>query len=241
MSFRTYSSRFFLSLIFLILPLAVFSQNTNVPTKNKPEALPKNIIKVAPFAFIHGQVPFGVESKLSYERVIGSRNSLGGSYSHIGSNPVFGFIGSVALSATLTTVLNLYGKPGKAGIVWSETKIKTSGYRYQFQFKHYLSKKTTAPSGLYLSPHYSYSETDYDVTMSNLDLETTLKAKNRNFNLLFGYQEVIGKHFVVEVFTGLGYKRKSTDIYDKDGNWLHTMPKGSPLKVSSGFNLGIAF
>lgn len=241
MSLRNYFTRSVLSLAFLFFPVMVFSQATGGIEIKQPERSPKNLLKVAPFAFIHGQVPFGVESKLSYERVIGSRNSVGSSYSHIGSNPVFGFIGSVALSATLTTVLNLYGKPGKAGIVWSETKIRTSGYRYQFQFKHYLSKKTSAPSGLYLSPHYSYAQTEYAVSMSNLDVETTLKARNRNFNLLFGYQEVIGKHFVVEVFTGLGYKIKSTDIYDKAGTWLHTMPKGSPLKISSGFNLGVAF
>ncbi len=227
--------------LFLLLPYFLFSQSI-VDQGNPVQAeMPKNIIKIAPFGFIHGQTPFTVESRLSYERVIGRNSSIAGSYSHIGSNPIFGFIGTVAFSATLTTALTLYGKPGKAGIVWSQTEIETNGYRYQFQFKQYISRNALAPEGFYLSPHYSYAEADYKVTMHDLDVNLSLEAKNQNYNLLFGYQNVLGKHLVVDLFTGLGYKSKRTKVFDANGAYLGEMKKGFPLKISSGFNLGWAF
>ena len=240
MTFRICFKSTFLAFIFLFLPFILFGQQAETPENTAPVSMPKNVIKLSPFAWIHGQAPFTVESRIGYERVIGRRSSVAGSYSYLGSNPVFGFIGSVALSATLTTVLNLYGKPGKVGIVWSETKIRTGGYRYQLQFKQYLGKKALAPEGFYLSPHYSYSEADYDIEFTNFEVRSDLKLKNRNYNLLAGYQSLLSKHFVVEVFTGLGFKQKTTEIFDINGNKLDTI-EGSPLKVSGGFNIGWAF
>lgn len=240
MSLKTRFRSALLVFFCLSFPSLLFAQETNSIPAGKPEANPKNVIKLAPFAFIHGQVPFTVESRLGYERVIGKKSSLAGSYSHLGSNPVFGFLGSVALSATLTTVLNLYGKPGKAGLVWTETRIQTGGYRYQLQYKKYLGENATAPEGFYLSPHYSYAQADYEIEFSNFDLRSDLTIKNRNYNMLVGYQALLGKHFVLDVFTGLGYKHKTTEIFDAEGVHLKTI-EGSPFKISSGFNIGWAF
>ena len=230
----------FLAAFFLVYSFVSFGQQVENQPNSTPVYMPKNIIKIAPFAFIHGQVPFTVESRIGYERVISPKSSIAGSYSHLGTNPVFGFIGSVALSATLTTVLNVYGKPGKAGLVLEKTTIEPSGFRYQFQYKKYFGKNATAPEGLYLSPHFSYSEATYRVEFKNFDIQTRLEMKNRNYNLLFGYQGILGKHFVFDVFTGLGYKQLSTDVIDTNGVRLRTI-EGSPLKVSSGFNMGWAF
>ncbi|HSI91781.1 MAG TPA: DUF3575 domain-containing protein [Adhaeribacter sp.] len=202
---------------------------------------PRNVIKLAPLAFLHGQMPFTVESRIGYERVLGRKTSVGASYSYLGSNPVFGFIGSAALSATLTTALTLYGKPGKGGIVWSETKIQTSGYRYQLQFRKYLGSQTSAPEGWYLSPHYSFARTNYNIAMKDFELDFKLKAKNESLNLLLGYQAILGRHFVLDVFTGLGYRNNSQDIYDSQNVFLKRMKKSSPLKLSTGLNIGWAF
>lgn len=235
---------FFRSTLLLLIALSfsfqtLAQQNPEVSVK-EPEPQPRNVIKMAPFAFIHGQVPFTVESRIGYERVIGPKSSVAASYSHLGSNPVFGFLGSIALSATLTSVLVVYGKPGKVGILWEETTIEPHGYRYQLQFKKYLGKKANAPEGLYLSPHFSYAEATYKVEFKNFDIQTTLEMKNRNYNMLFGYQAVLGKHFVLDVFTGLGYKDLSTDVIDSNGVKRRTI-EGMPVKVSSGFNMGWAF
>ncbi|MFC5270441.1 hypothetical protein [Adhaeribacter terreus] len=213
----------------------VFAQD---PT---PSETPKNVIKIAPFAFIHGQMPFTAESRIGYERVIGKQSSVAGSYSYLGTNYPFGFIGSAALSATLTSAIVLYGKPGKVAIVWTETDIQATGYRYQFQYKRYLSSNKMAPEGWYLSPHYSYAKTDYNVEMNDFEIKFKVKAKNESYNLLFGYQEVLGKHFVVDIFTGLGYRNNRRDILDDQDNFLKRMEKGSALKFSSGFNIGWAF
>src|SRR5688572_5668618 len=232
MRFKSSFRKTILGFTFLLLSPTIFAQDfAGSPVK-------KNIIKLAPLGFIHGQMPFTVESRIGYERVIGDKSSVAGSYSYLGTNYPFSFIGSAALSATLTTALTLYGKPGKTAIVWSETDIKTTGYRYQFQYKYYLSKKHLAPEGVYVSPHYSYAKADYDVDMNDFEVSFKVKAKNQSYNLLLGYQNILGKHFVIDVFTGLGYRNNSKEIFDDQQNFLHRMKKGSPLKISSGLNIG---
>ncbi|MBK0404771.1 DUF3575 domain-containing protein [Adhaeribacter sp. BT258] len=235
MHFKILLPKVLLGLTFLFVSHTVFGQNVSEP------APPKNVIKLAPFAFIHGQMPFTVESRIGYERVIGKQNSLAGSYSYMGTNYPFSFLGSAALSATLTTALALYGKPGKVGIVWTETDIKASGYRYQLQFKRYLSKNNYAPEGWYVSPHYSYAKVDYDVEMEDFEIKFKVKAKNESYNLLLGYQAILGKHFVLDMFTGLGYRNNRKEILDDQNTFLHRMKKGSPMKFSAGLNMGWAF
>ena len=235
MSFKIPFRKLMLGLTFVAVSHTVFAQE-------KPEpAPPKNVIKIAPFAFIHGQMPFTVESRIGYERAISKQGSLGASYSYLGTNYPFSFIGSAALSATLTTALMLYGKPGKVGIIWTNTDIKATGYRYQFQYRHYLSKKHFAPEGFYLSPHYSYAKVAYDVEMEDFEVKFKVKAKNESYNLLLGYQAILGRHFVLDVFSGLGYRNNRRDILDDQSNFLRRMEKGSPLKFSAGLNMGWAF
>jgi hypothetical protein len=219
----------------------LFASHTILAQDFASSPVKKNIIKLAPLGFIHGQMPFTVESRIGYERVISNKSSLAAAYSYLGTNYPFSFIGSAALSATLTTAISLYGKPGKVGIVWAETDIKATGYRYQFQYKYYLSKKHLAPQGFYLSPHYSYAQADYDVDMKDMEIAFKVLAKNRNYNVLFGWQKILGRHFVIDVFTGLGYRNNSKIIYDDQNNFLHRMSKGSSTKISSGLNIGWAF
>ncbi|TGE26415.1 DUF3575 domain-containing protein [Hymenobacter metallicola] len=219
----------------MLSSLALQAQPSPGPAGPVP---PKNLLKIAPFGWIHGQLPFSVESRLGYERVIGPHSSLGASYSYLGTNYPFSFLGSVALSSAISTAFTAAGHPT---VVWTETKIRTKGHRYQFQYRHYLSKKYYAPEGWYLSPHYSHAQAEYRVTLKDFDVARTLKTTNSNYNLLFGYQNVLGRHFVLDVFTGLGYRDIQTKIFDENGGYLHDMEEGSALKISSGLNIGWAF
>lgn len=218
-----------------LLALGAFGQAAE---PSAPADAPKNIIKIAPLAFIHGQLPFSVESRLGYERVVGERSSLMGSYSYFGTNYPFSFLGSVALSSAISTAFTAAGHPA---IVWTETRIRTTGYRYQFQYRYYLSKQKVALQGLYLSPHFSYAQAEYNISLKDFDVTRILKTTNHNYNLLFGYQRVLWKHLAAEAFTGLGYRDIQTKSYDENGVFIDDMPEGSALKVSSGFNLGWAF
>ncbi|TGE19714.1 hypothetical protein [Hymenobacter elongatus] len=228
------TTRFICFTFLVLLALRGLGQATDPVA---PGRAPKNIIKLAPLGFIHGQLPFSVESRLGFERVIGPHSSVAVAYSHLGTNKPFNFVGSVALSAAISTAFTAAGYPT---VVYTDTKINTSGYRYQFQYKHYLSKKA-APEGLYLSPHFSYAKADYDIRLKAFEVAAAIKMTNSNYNLLFGFQDIWGKHFVVDVFTGLGYRDRSIRIFDTQGKLVDTMPKGTALKVSSGLNVGWAF
>jgi hypothetical protein len=198
----------------------------------------KNIIKIAPLGFIHGQLPFTVESRLGYERVVGPHSSVGASYSYLGSNYPFSFLGSVALSSAISTAFTAAGHPA---IVWTETRIRSTGHRYQLQYRRYFSRHKFAPRGWYLSPHVSYAKADYNISLKDFDVKRILKTTNTNYNLLVGYQTMWGRRVVFDMFTGLGYRNIQTKIFDEQGTYISTVPNETPLKVSSGFNLGWAF
>jgi hypothetical protein len=208
------------------------------PVEEAKPAPPKNLLKIAPLGWIHGQLPFTTESRIGYERVVGRRSSLGGSYSYLGTNYPFSFIGSFALSAAISSAITLSGHPAA---VWTDAKVRTQGHRYQLQYRYYFTQKLQAPEGFYLAPHFSYASADYRVSFPDFDTSFLITQTNRNYNLLVGYQNVLGRHFVIDVFTGLGYRDKDTRIYDGNGTYLTTMPKGTSVKLSSGMNLGWAF
>ena len=211
--------------------------HAQTPAADAP-AGPKNILKIAPLGLVHGSMPFTVESRLSYERVLGPRSSVAVGASYLGNNPAFSFIGSFALSAALSSAFTLAGHPN---IVWTETTIRSRGYRYQAQYRRYLGARTTAPQGWYLSPQVSFSQADYTFKLKDFDVQVNLKSTNRNYNLLVGYQRLLGRHLAFDVFTGLGYRDKTTKSYGSNGAYLETYPSATKLKISSGLNLGWAF
>lgn len=222
----------------LLTTAALAQAPTITPPAEAPPTPPKNLIKIAPLGWIHGQLPFSVESRIGYERVISPSGSLGASYSYLGTNYPFSFLGSVALSAAISSAFTAAGRPA---IVWTGTRIRTTGHRYQLQYRYYPGRRQ-APEGLYLSPHFSHAEVRYDISLKDEpDIAVGIKAKRQSYNVLVGFQEVLGKHFVLDVFGGLGYRRNTTELYAKNGTYLQTMPRGTKLKLSSGFNIGWAF
>ncbi len=197
-----------------------------------------NVLKLAPLGWIHGQLPFTVEWRLGYERRLGKRNSLAASYSHLGSNVPFSFLGSFALSAAISSAVTLSGHPS---IGWTSADIRARGSRWQVQYRQYLTDRRLAPEGWYVSPQFSYAAADYTIRLKDWGTAMHIELKNHNYNLLFGHQRVWGKHFVFDVFTGLGYRQKSTFIVNAAGENLEQMPNATHLKLSSGLNLGWAF
>lgn len=199
---------------------------------------PRNIIKIAPLGWIHGHMPFTVESRLGYERVLSRRSSVGAAASYLGTNYVFNFVGSLALSAAFSQALTLHGHPT---LTWVATTIRTQGARYQLQYRYYLGQKGYAPNGFYLSPQASYTKVAYTVGIDDTDIKFGLKSVNRNANLLVGFQHVLGRHFTFDVFTGYGYRKTTTGLYGANDNYLEPAPDVVGHKLNSGLNLGWAF
>lgn len=225
-----------------LVSLALSAQSPAASSPPPADAPPRkggNVIKLAPLGWIHGQLPFTVESRIGYERRLGARNSLGASYSYLGTNYPFSFIGSFALSAAISAAITASGHPY---IGWTNAKIRARGARWQVQYRQYLSKKRLAPEGWYLAPQFSYASVNYEVSLEDWATKVNIEVKNRNYNLLFGHQRVLGRHFVFDVFTGLGYREKSTFIVNDAGARVgDELPHGTRLKLSSGLNLGWAF
>ncbi|WP_160328216.1 DUF3575 domain-containing protein [Solirubrum puertoriconensis] len=217
-----------LSIVSLLMPTAALHA----------QDAPRNIIKIAPLGWIHGQEPFSVETRLGYERVISQHGSLMGSYSYLGTNYPFTFIGEAALSATIMTA---FAAAGHARVVWTDVKTRTTGHRYQLQYKYYLGQRRQAPEGFYVSPHFSYTKAHYTFEAPDFAYKVGSRTVNRNYNVLFGYQAVLGRHLAVELFTGLGYRDKTEKTYDQNDNYTGTRERETPLKVSSGLNVGWAF
>lgn len=238
MSATLLSTALRLALPALLLTAPALAQTVPAEAPKPAPAAPRNVLKIAPLGWIHGQLPFTTESRVSYERVLGGRSSVGGSYSYLGTNYPFSFIGSFALSAAISSAITLSGHPAA---VWTDAKVRASGRRYQLQYRYYFTRKQQAPEGFYLGPNYSDSRVDYRVSFPDFNTSFDLIRTNRNYNLLVGYQAVLGRHFVVDAFTGLGYRDSQTKIYDQNGAYLSTAPHGTHTKLSSGLNLGWAF
>ena len=120
-----------LALPALLLTTPTRAQTATAAPQPAPAA-PRNIIKIAPLGWIHGSLPFTTESRIGYERVLGGRSSLVGSYSHLGSNYPFNFIGSFALSAAISSAITFSGHPAA---LWTDAKVRASGRRYQLQYR----------------------------------------------------------------------------------------------------------
>ena len=194
------------------------------------------MLKIAPLGWIHGQLPFTTEWRIGYERRIAPRATLGVSYSYLGTNYPFSFIGAFALSTAISAAITSAGHPG---IVWTDARVRAHGARYQAQYRQYLSRKRRAPEGWYLSPHFSYAEVTYDVRVE--DLTAQIDLTNRTYDLLFGHQRVLGQHFVFDIFTGLGYRDKRTVVRGLAGVRPDERLSANHFKLSSGLNLGWAF
>jgi hypothetical protein len=214
------------------------SSTASTSAISEPPRKGGNVIKIAPLGWIHGSLPFTVESRIGYERRIGPRSSLMGSYSYLGTNYPFSFIGSFALSAAISTAITYSGHPA---IGWTDAKIRAEGHRWQLQYRKYLSKRRLSPEGWYLAPQFSYAKVRYDVILEDFDVDVGIDVTNRNYNLLFGHQRVFGRHFVFDIFTGMGYRDKTTALIGDDGARLDYLSKGSKFKLSSGLNIGWAF
>ncbi len=183
-------------------------------------------------------MPFTTETRVGYERRIAPHSSVGVSYSRMGTNYPFSFLGSFALSAAITTAITA---TGHVGLTWIDASIRVSGTRWQAYYRQYLSKRRQAPEGWYLSPQVSSAKVVYAVKLSDFGHIADINVTNRNVNLLFGHQRVWGKHFVFDVFTGLGYRKQTRSFQGIGVSQLNDLPHGTHLKFSSGLNIGWAF
>lgn len=209
----------FALLTFLTIQNKAIAQDTSATLEYSSSVYyPHNVIKINPLAAIIGQNPFTGELRLTYERAIGKSMAS-----------------FIAVSYNVQAAFKI--KRLLPDSLQNFTIKKVSGFRIQVGHKFYLTKFSIPVKGFYLAPHISYNTTKFDI---QTDTMYNVTAVLFNVNILTGYQIITGGSFAFDIFTGLGYKSNTWEVYDA-GRFLALKETKSGLKISFGFNFGYAF
>jgi hypothetical protein len=175
------------------------------------------VIKTNILPTIWGQIPFTGEYRIIYEQAVPSSPH------------------SASIGLSLNTI------PFLLSGVDAIQDLKVSGARIQLQYKLYLSKNNYAPMGFYIGPHFSYNTARFRDKNNPTDYVDLVFM---NINGMIGYQVITSGRFVLDIFSGLGYKINSLNIVTNSGSSLideSDVPVGVGPKFSFGFNFGYAF
>jgi len=239
------SGRALLILIACLLSFAAFAQVGEIKTINgvPVDSIAPNessdfsiVVKTNPFTPIWGTIPFTAEYRFVGEFVTARQQSWMLGVSYLGKSPLLNAIEDSAASN-------------------GELPFTVRGYRLQAGYRFYLNKMLEplglssngeAPKGYYIMPHFSYSEAKFSDRYLN-QYDVYLRITHVNYNVLMGYQSFIRSNIAIDMFAGLGYKENrwiqrdfagnfSTEETDELGEYYN-----SPVKISLGFHVGIAF
>ncbi|TVR77044.1 MAG: hypothetical protein EA412_12205 [Chitinophagaceae bacterium] len=212
--------------IFILLSFnyfLVFSQNN----ERLPQSLDLNnfkqekqhILKTNPFALLISQNPLTAEFRVLYERTNGLKQSYN--------------IGASYLYANFITRYFFNEFKDTTGI-----DLVVNGFRVQAGYKFYLSKDQYSPTGIYVSPHASYSLAKINPRGFINDY---LKVYYINANLLLGWQFFFLDKIAVDLFTGLGYRYNYIMSKDRFSTSEDFELLNNGVKFSLGINFGYPF
>ncbi|OFX46744.1 MAG: hypothetical protein A2046_01170 [Bacteroidetes bacterium GWA2_30_7] len=185
----------------------------------------KLIVKTNPLTILTGPIVLTSEYRLAFERVTLKKQSLQIEISYLGKGPLLR-----SLEKTDTTFLQ------------NHTKLKVNGFRLQFSYKIYFSKKTL--KGPYIAPHISISSVKFK-NANQPQAGNFVQAIYKNYVIKGGYQFLINRKLAIDIFLGYGYKENSWDevrnykynaIDETDLYYIR-----EPIKIYLGFNIGLAF
>ena len=212
-------------LIFIVIKnISVFCQNDrkDLIKEYNTENQAGIILKTNPFTLITGPIVYTSEYRLTIESVTFKKQSLQVGVSYLGKGP---------LLRTLENDTSAH-----------QDKLKVNGFRFQFSYKFYFSKKTLL--GFYLSPTLSYSTVKFKNALQP-QVGTFYHVIYENFGLLAGYQFLINKKLALDFFFGYGnkynYWYEVRDFKYTDSDETNRYFIREPIKIYLGFNIGLAF
>ncbi|HET6245120.1 MAG: hypothetical protein H0V01_14130 [Bacteroidetes bacterium] len=214
--------------IFCILLFPVIGIKAQETIKRPVNPQPFSVVfKTNPLPILWGPVYFTSEYRIVNEFVVGPNQSSQIGISFLGKSPIF------------TLIDNAMSQNGTL-------KIMVRGIRVQLSHRFYLNRKDTyAPEGFYLGPLFSYSTARF--TNKHLNIYNVyIRSTHINLNMIGGYQLILPGDFVIDMFSGFGYKENTWEE--------HTPPTITPIntddfgpsynsnfKIILGFNIGKAF
>jgi hypothetical protein len=199
--------------------------------------VPRVVYKTNPFATLWGSIPFTSEYRFINEFTTGQHSTAELGISYLGKSPI---LKSIEDSANANSAYPI--------------KFRVSGLRFQMAYKFYLNKlfpRTDyagefSPGGYWVGPHFSYSSAKFtNRYLSNYDIY--VQGTHINFNLLAGRQYIVDETLTLDIFAGLGYKKNTWIVNDATTNTQQSIQDQlpefytGPIKISLGFNVGIAF
>lgn len=217
--------RLIVILIFIFLKnFSVFCQNDRKSLINdySTENQAGIILKTNPFTIITGPIVYTSEYRLTIEAVTFKKQSFQAGLSYLGKGPLLR-----ALEKDTSI---------------QQEKLNVNGFRFQFSYKFYFSKKTLL--GFYLSPTVSYSTVKFK-SAQQPQAGTFYHVIYENFGLLAGYQFLINKKLAFDFFFGYGnkynYWYEVRDFKYTDSDETNRYFIREPIKIYLGFNMGLAF
>lgn len=219
----------YIFLILIVLTVTCYAKaQDSIARPECPQVL-KPVFKTNILPILWGTIPFTSEYRFVTEIPVGQFQSTQIGISYLGKGPLFKWYE------------NTQNQVGP-----QQVKLIVSGFRFQISHKFYFSDEY-APYGIYISPHFSYSTARMTTKYFN-NYNIYYGVSHLNANALVGYQVEYNEMFLIDIFTGLGYKQNvfqevqhslstAKRIDTSEFGWLYN----GPLKFTLGFNIGVIF
>ncbi|MBN4049677.1 hypothetical protein JYT36_00455 [Bacteroidales bacterium AH-315-N07] len=220
----------FLTIFMVAFVLIAYGQLT----REKLDTLPRpfSCFKTNPLPILWGPIPFTSEYRLIYETAVSYDQTTMFGISYLGPNLLLYTISKLDTS-------------NRAG--FDDFIIR--GLRIQAAHKFYLSKKLAQnrynPYGFYLGPYLSYSKAKITNQFGNV-FNVNIIAHYFNIDAIFGFQYAFDDIFVIDLFTGIGYRNNFFEENLLNQNSIFRFPVFPwdsvryirNLKILLGFNFG---
>jgi hypothetical protein len=164
--------------------------------------------------FIAWIVPLTSEYKVYFEAKTTPKQSIQIGVGYLGSSPLVAAIGNLG----------------------NDTTVISSGYHVQLWYKFFMTGDK-APGGFYIAPHVSYAAAR---VKNNKEPDKYFDASKLTVTCDLGYQIITKGHFALDIFTGLGVKKKDYNVNGFELSDWKLLDKFT-VSVPLGFSFGYAF
>lgn len=215
--------------------LCIFSMSTSYAYRNQLQ----NIIKLNPYGMFNGPIPFNSEYRAQYERIVRSDIAY-----------------YVSLSRLTQELFLDKSVLYKETVPWS-LKYKIGGMGFGTGIRKYLTTYYyNAPKGAYISPNFQMFYSKFEsggpdqaliVPEGSFDVleNDYINVYYFTFNTNVGYQFLINKAFIIDIFVGVGFKASrwnySPTVDQYQSVFSREFVPENGVKAYYGFDMGFAF
>lgn len=198
----------------------VFSTDEVLPQFNtKASDLPKYAIKIDPLLIISGDIPLFFETKISKQFSV----ELG--------------LGFTSSQYNLLSIDMIENAP-----IDEQAPL---GYSFRVAPRFYLPNYDEAINGYYVSTQLLLRKYNslYDNSSSGIKQNLELIKQQTDFKVLFGFQNIEDYAFLLDYYVGVGLRKTSNDIIERDNNgnaYITNLETLLPT-FTIGVKIGVAF